>query len=203
MLSIHSLECHAGVRAHGAEGHTSRRLHAHGTVLWETSLVFLCQGLERSSNISSWSHFCISTACNLQHSYLYEIIPHRCIFLNIYLYFWMLEVYATHLMWPQFCCMLWAMPLLCKSQWHNAYWLNYYLLCVCLGSKWEGWGRWGWGVGSAGRKVGGSSPGMFGWNLELLCSEEGSDQHPEVMRRDFSGALEAAGRASRMKIWKR
>lgn len=49
----------------------------------------------------------------------------------------------------------------------------------------------------------GGSPGMFGWNLEFLCSEEGSDEHPEVTRRDFSGALEAAGCASRMKIWKR
>lgn len=49
------------------------------------------------------------------------------------------------------------------------------------------------GLRSAHLGEGRGSPGMLSWSLGSLCREEGSDHHPEVTKRDFSGPLEAAG----------
>lgn len=51
----------------------------------------------------------------------------------------------------------------------------------------------GGGAGLSARLgAGWGSPGMLGWSWGFLCSEEGSDQCPELTRGDFSGTSVAA-----------
>jgi len=122
-------------------------------------------------------------------------------FWTFHIYFWTPGVYATHPTWPQFFVLYEPCPWpvrLYISVTHCCLALlpSHYLSrsCVCLGSKSEccGSGEVGlWGLLAWEEGVG--QPWDVCLELGLLCSKEGSGQHPHATRRGFSGTLKAAG----------